>query len=246
MIAVQGATGSLKQAVDPRRWFALIERLRGDYALIVICATAFYLIGVGIAHSPLPLIVRTAPMMYAWLAVFALIGGVLHERRLEIEFDDGDYPEVLPPRQAELERQRAHLIDRIYGEWRSGAHKNAWQTIQIHIAQSADPLAELRMLHARISRWPDPRPGNRLAQELATRLLAAKQPGELLTLIDDRLRVNPDFRPQTGAELLQWIQVARDGGDKRIARALLKDFQRLYPEDALQARIEQIQRQMER
>lgn len=45
VIAVQGATGSFMQALDPRIFIGLILRLRGDYLLILACIAAFVAFG---------------------------------------------------------------------------------------------------------------------------------------------------------------------------------------------------------
>lgn len=38
-------------------------------------------------------------------------------------------------------------------------------------------------------------------------------------------------RPIAGADSLRLAQLARDAGDRRVARELLRDFQRFYPND---------------
>lgn len=40
-------------------------------------------------------------------------------------------------------------MDRIYAEWRGGAHKNAWLTVLRQLEEAADPVAELRWLYDR-------------------------------------------------------------------------------------------------
>src|SRR5262249_52639778 len=92
IVAVQGATGTVVQSLNPRRVLGLIWRLRGDYVLIVgfiALVGLFFLLMLWSAFGDaMPLLLRIAVLMYAWLAVFSLIGGVLFERRLEIGLDD--------------------------------------------------------------------------------------------------------------------------------------------------------------
>ncbi len=252
IIAVQVATGSLLQAFDPRRWAGLIWRLGADYAVVVACAVALYLSGLWLAHwQALPFVVRLAPLLLAWLAIFALIGGMLYERRQDIGLEDADEPEPQETDHSKADRlAHEHLLDRIYAEWRNGAHSNAWHTICAHLAANADADDELHWLYERVAAWPDPRMAgrlaDRLAQEIVGRQLAARGYAEALRVTIRRLQVNADFRPRTSAELVHLAGIARDVGERRVARNLLKDFQRLYPAEALPARIGELQRELER
>ena len=121
----------------------LIARLRGDYLLILGFIALVWLFSRFVLESPigdaLPLVLRIALLMYAWLAMFSLIGGVLFERRLDIGLDDVHTPESLDTGEdddAPDERVRDREIDRIYAEWRGGAHANAWKTVLALVSQS--------------------------------------------------------------------------------------------------------------
>lgn len=240
MIAVQGATGSVAQSLNLLTCFRLMQRLGTDYALILAGIGLLGIAGVAIVSASggtLPLIVRIALLMYGWLAIFALIGGVLFERRLDLGLDDSL---VVEPDEAstdaQRERMRTQLVDRIYAEWRGGARETAWQTIGTHLAKSidqgADPMVELRWLYERIARWPDPRLANRLAQELLPRLMATRHTGEALDIVRARLKADADFRLPASNDLLNLVRLARDAGDRPTARALLRDFHRFYPDDS--------------
>jgi len=251
VVAVQAVTDSVFKSLDPRNWFRLMLWLRGDYAIILGCIALFWLLLYLIVATDvvawLPRFVRIALIMYGWISVLALIGGAVFERR------QADGPDTTPLERYEepmsfdeRERLRDHQIDSIYGEWRSGAHKNAWQTLTRQVEQSEDPIAELCWMHERISRWPDFRLGSRVAQELIPRLLAVSRFGEAINLTRQRLKVDPDFRPVTAADTLRMVRIARDGGDRPTARALLRDFQRVFPNDTLQPVAKDLEQQLER
>jgi hypothetical protein len=101
VVAVQGATGTVVQSVNPRRVLSLIGRLRGDYVLILGFIALVYFFSRFVLESAfgdhLPLVLRIALLMYAWLAMFSLIGGVLWERRLDIGLEDVHTPEHWDP-----------------------------------------------------------------------------------------------------------------------------------------------------
>ena len=145
-----------------------------------------------------PEVLRIALLMYAWLAIFSLLGGVLWERRLDIGLDDAHTPEHIDTGDDEAapdERVRDREIDRIYAEWRGGAHANAWKSTLALVDSGSDPIVELRWLYQRAAQWPDGRLADRLARELLPRLLAKRSTGEALDLVRERLRKDPRFRP---------------------------------------------------
>jgi hypothetical protein len=247
VVTAQGASGSLAQAFNPWRIYRLIARLGSDFGILFGSALAIFLMGYAIASLAfIPSLLTLAALMAGWLAVFALIGGVLHERREDLGLDEVDTPDrVNRPCKTGLEKERDAQVDRIYGEWRSGAHRNAWQTVIQQLQSSADPLEELRWLYERIARWPDPHFANRLTEERITRLLAAGRKGEGLSAMGARLLVDPDFRPRSSTDLLLWARLALDGGERRIARQLLKDFPRVYPKDSKSEVARQLEQQLE-
>lgn len=250
VVAVQGATGTVVQSLNPRRVLGLIGRLRGDYLLILGFVALVWLFARWVVASSigdaLPLVVRIALLMYAWLAMFSLIGGVLFERRFDIGLDDVHTPEgVTDDDDAPDERMRDREIDRIYAEWRGGAHANAWNTVLALVGKSSDPIAELRWLYQRAAQWPDGRLADRLARELLPRLLVQRSTGEALDLVRERLKKDARFRPAGSADLLTLVHLARTAGDRPTARLLLQDFSKLYPGDAAQAMVDRLNTQLQ-
>jgi hypothetical protein len=254
VVAVQGATNTVVQSLNPRRVLGLIVRLRGDYLVILGFIALVWLFARFVLESSiggaLPLVVQVALIMYAWLAMFALIGGVLFERRVDIGLDDVHTPESVSAAadhddDTPDERARDKEIDRIYAEWRGGAHANAWNTVLGLVGKSSDPVAELRWLYQRASQWPDGRLADRLARELLPRLLAQRATGEALNLVRERLRKDARFRPVGSADLLTLVHLARAGGDRATARLLLQDFSKLYPGDPAQAMVDRLNTQLQ-
>jgi hypothetical protein len=47
-------------------------------------------------------------------------------------------------------------------------------------------------------------------------------------------------------ETLRIARIARDGGDRPTARALLRDFQRIFPNDPLQPAADELSRELQR
>jgi len=241
------------QSLNPRRVLGLIVRLRGDYLVILGFIALVWLFARFVLNSSigavLPLVVQVALIMYAWLAVFALLGGMLFERRFDIGLEDVHTPESVvagdDDDDAPDERARDKEIDRIYAEWRGGAHANAWNTVLGLVGKSSDPMGELRWLYQRAAQWPDGRLADRLAREMVPRLLAQRSTGEALDLVRERLKKDARFRPAGSADLLTLVQLARAAGDRATARVLLQDFSKLYPGDPAQAMVDRLNTQLQ-
>lgn len=248
IVGVQGVTGSLLQSLNLHRVVRLIARLGRDYALIVASAALLLTAAAIVTRSSvLPLLLRIAFDMYAWLVLFALIGGVLFERRLDIGLDAAYSPEQYDAKATrELDRERDRTIDAIYAEWRGGAHINACKTITQLLAKSPTPGDELEWLYAKTADWPDRRLPNQLAQAWLPYLLDEKRNGRVLEVLKERLGYDPDFRPATSSELLRCARLARDGGERRTARLLLQGFAGRFPDDPLQKVAAELSAQLER
>jgi hypothetical protein len=246
LVLMQAATGSIKRALNPRMGAQVIQRLGRDFLLLCGCALAAYLVLSWQGWRFLPTVVRLALELYVWLAMFALIGGVLRDRWDDLGFEEHEIETVELDNSAAAARQRDHLIDAIYGQWRSGARLNAWKSVTTHLQGSADPLAELHWMLERTARWPDRGLARRLAQEVLSRLLAARRDGEALNWISLRLRTDPDFHPHDSAEFIRATELARNAGDRPIARVLLKQFARFHPGEALPPHLTQLRGELER
>ncbi len=248
LLAIQAVTGSTLQALNLPTAVRLMGRLGGDYATLVAFILAAVLIGMlAMSLSMLPTLLKLAISMYLWLASFCLIGGVVRERGDDIGLEDAwTVDRVEPAEDTDRERLRTQFVDRIYAEWRGGAHANAWQSVMERAGDGANSLIELEWLYERTARWPDPRLANRLAREILPRLLAARRNGEAVDMARARLRSDPDFRLPSSGDLLHLAELVRDAGDRPAARALLRDFDRFYPGDAAQTAAMKLTQQLER
>lgn len=258
-IIMTQASDGFFESLNPLRLMQVIARVPESYALILaVLAGAWWLATALVTWLPdaelpmslsIPLshVLRIAIVMYAWLASFAMLGGVLFVRRDELGFVPSHSPER-DAEKAERERQREIdlLIDRIFAEWRGGAYGNAWRTIERHLASSARPSDELQALFQRASQWPDQRLAYRLAQELIPRLLAARRTGDALNITRAQLQANENFRPLQGEDAIKLIELARDAGDRRTARMLLAGFAERYEDDVARRVAGQLAQQLER
>jgi hypothetical protein len=227
----------------------MIVRLGWGYVLIVGVAVGAGLLGRAIVleGDDFALGVRIALLMLLWLAMFSALGGVLHARRHEVGFEPEHSPERSQRRSdRDRERERDLLIDQVFAEFRAGRQQTAWQTIERHASQSPTPIVEYAWILERVARWQNPRLANRVAQALLPLLLTAQRNGDVLNVVRARLQADPEFRPLASEHLLRIAELARDGGDRPLARSLLHDFDRRYPDDPARDRARRLNEQLDR
>jgi hypothetical protein len=274
MVASMSITGRFVEALNPITVFGTIARIPVAYGALLVTigglwfvaiellqavgdSTAghlqlesllpqqiFFLVG---THGVIAGLFGLMLFMYLWLAMFACIGGTIFERRRELAIDPAGSPERAAARiDAEVERQRDKTMERIFAELRGGALGNAGATVRKIIEQSSQPIEECRWLYVRATLLADQRLANYLAQLSIPRLLSARATGEALKMTRDRLSVAPDFRPETGGQLLQLVQLARDAGDRAMARNLLANFSKCYPNDPMESAAAKLQADLAR
>jgi hypothetical protein len=249
IIATHTITGSFAQALNPAAIAAMTRRLGSGYLLVVGVAIVAGMLGraVVLDGDHLAFILRIAVLMLLWLVMFSVLGGVLHVRRHEVGFE----PEHSPERRRLLDerdrnRERDQFIDQVFAEFRAGGRGNPFASIQQRATQSTNPLAEYEWIHDRVAMWSNPKLANRVAQELLPLLLAAKRHGDALKLVKSRLQAHPGFRPLASEHLLRLVELARDAGDRALARTLLRDFDRHYPDDPTTKRAQRLAAELTR
>lgn len=258
IIMAQGMEGFV-ESLNPVRLLQIIVRVPDSYVLVLaLLAGAWWLATLLVTwlpaaelpfsiSIPVPDVVHVAILMYAWLASFAMIGGVLYVRRDELGFEPSHSPErAVAKEDRERQRDIDQLIDRIFAEWRGGAYGNAWRTIERQLSSSPRPSDELQALFQRASQWPDQRLAHRLAQELIPHLLAARRTGDALKIARAQLQADEKFKPLKGEDTIKLIELARDAGDRRIARMLLAGFDERYEDDIARRIAGQLAQQLER
>lgn len=238
MIAAMSVTGRFVQALNPVAVFGLIARIPLAYVTLLMVIAALWFAPVMAVRAlgiegALAGAAGIALLMYLWLAMIACIGGIVYEYRDELGYEPMESPERAASKsQAEVDREHDRVMDTIFAELRGGAYNNACKSAAAVIEKSPDPLDAFRWMYARASTWPDQRLAAYLVRLCLPRLLEARAGGEALDRVRERLRADANFRPESPAQLLRVAGLARDAGDRPTARALLRDFDRHFPDDS--------------
>jgi hypothetical protein len=109
--------------------------------------------------------------------------GAIHVQSVELGFEPEHSAETRV-RRDERDRERDHIIDQVFAEFRAGARDNPFAILQQRAYQSPNPLTECLWIHDRVAR--------------------------------SQLQADEHFRP--------------------LARALLSDFDRHFPDDPMAKR----------
>jgi len=226
-VAILGLESNLLKAAYPVYWFNLVRDLGLLYGavllVILVYALALKLLWSFDLWLPLEVVIG----MFAVLSVFSFLGGVLYERRHELNLETWVSPERTAELQAkQTERENDKQVHEAYGLMRAGSHIKSFQMLEDWLKSRGNTPEDYRWLCERTLSWNDPRYITRLTEEFIARLLALKRTGEALDAVAQRLNLDPNFRPKSAADTLTIAQLAaRGGGASRLARILLSDFE---------------------
>lgn len=223
---------SLWQAINPMTLWHLARALRWTYVGIVAISLFYGATLLLLRASPLPTLWLAAAAMFAWLSVYALIGGSLFEARAAVGHEPIDTPERRAARlQRELEHERSRFIDHVYGQARGGNLAGAWQSIERELSSQRHAFEYYDWLLQRLEMLGIARLTNRLAQDYVSRALS-RDNTRVTRLVQHQLKADPSFRPRSAAETLRVAELARLAGDRASAQSLLGDFAQQFPGDA--------------
>lgn len=223
--------GSLFRALNPVACLTIARVLRATYVALVVVAISFVALVAALDRADVPFVVTTAAALLLFLAYATLLGGALHEHRLELGLEAIAAPERAVAREHE-ERQREFDLaaEAIYGSVRARQLDAAWRAVQGWLASHRDPDDWAALLE-RAERWEDPRIADGLRRELVARLQAVGRRGDALLTIESAWRRGFRYAPSSGPELATLVRLAIDVGHEATAERLLSECAAAFPND---------------
>jgi hypothetical protein len=228
-IAALGLSGNPFRAVSPVAIGALIRGMGRHYAGLVLatlgCGAALY----GLARLDAPIILSIASAQLALLTVFALIGGAVHENRFALGVATRTREERRTERELrEHVAERKSMLDRSFTQLKLGRAADAWREVEQWLARhcpdhARDPAhmnTEYPALIASAERWDNPCIADRLTSDYLAWLLAQRENGRALEVLERRLASNPRFRPAPLAHAVRLRELAAFAGKRALHRAL--------------------------
>jgi hypothetical protein len=234
-IGALGAGDGALQALNPMVLWRITRALGLSYLGIVLAVVLELGALLLAARAQLPGWLLSLLGQFAWLSLFALIGGALYEKRHALGYEPIDSPERRAQRaQRAVEHERARFLDRVYGEARGGNLAAAWDSIERELAARDHAFEFYDWLLERLSRLPSAPLAARLAQDYISRALG--HDNARVTVVARRcVSADAHFHPRSSAETLRVAELARLAGDRSTARALLAHFDCHFPGDTAAA-----------
>ena len=214
-------------ALNPVAMWQVIRGLGPYYVLLLVATLVAGAVGAWVAQSGLWSVARFALCELILLEVYALIGGTLHRRRLELGFEPVSNPErELEQEESDRKLRRQKVFDDVYRKLRvretPKAIAAAWEWFGSlpNIELQRDVAALLEASRS----WSEPRAFGNFAQGLVTHLLATRQPGLALATAEEATRQAPAFAPAVESDAVELARYAMQTGRRSTARALLQNF----------------------
>jgi hypothetical protein len=220
-------SGHARDALKPAAMVRVVLGLGPWYGLLVVLVAGCALLGVVLARV-LPMgAVLIASEQLLLLVVYAAIGGVLYERRIELAFE----PRLSPERRADLAETerlagRQHFLDGLYNDLRVRETKRAIATTRQWLAARGpnERAGDLQAILQAGGNWKELREYPRLLQGLVPALLELKQPALAYTVAEAVLATNPGFTAESEADATALVGYALATGRRRGAGQLLQNY----------------------
>src|SRR5262249_2248038 len=223
-VAVLGLTKNPFLAVWPPEIWSVTRACGREYLLIHVSMFVAGALVYGLVYLGAPLWLTIALMQLWFLFAFSLVGGAIFEHRKELGIESRTRQEredERTEREHILERNR--MLDRAHAHFRLGKLSEGWQEVQAWLERHVEGrqrLGELDALLRSASSWDGVRPADRLADELIAALLARKETGKALEVLERRLLSNPSFRPAQSAHVARLAELAAAAGKPALRRRL--------------------------
>jgi hypothetical protein len=232
-IGALGMSHNPLEAINPLSWWRVMRGLGGYYLLLILACVIAAVLVYGLALLPLWQALRHAGMGLVALCLYALIGGVLHERRLQLGFEPRHSPERVAVRlDAERLARRQKMIDAVYTPVRVADYARAALPLQQWFANVDEKYlaGDLDAVVAQASVWPERRGLATVARTLISHLLLNHKPTLAVEIAESVLKQIPDFALGTEAETIVLAQSAKLTGRRRLAILVLDTLQRATPD----------------
>jgi hypothetical protein len=226
-IGALAVSSRVLDALNPVAMWQVIRGL-GPYYLLLLAATLVAgAVGAWIAQADMWSVFRFALCELVLLEVYALIGGTLHLRRLELGFEPVSNPErELEQEESDRQLRRQQVFDDVYRKLRvretpkAVAAAREWFESLPNVELQRDVAALLEASRS----WSEPKAFGNFAQGLITQLLAARQPGLALATVEEATRQAPAFALAMESDAVELARYALQTGRRSTARALLENF----------------------
>lgn len=231
-IAATAMSGNALDAVNPRAIAQVIAGFGPWYPLVVAGVLVIVMAGWLSLHWLGLGWLTVAGLELLLLLAYALIGGAVHARRIELGFA----ARVSPEREAERlalarDNRRQRMIDGVYVALRGRDTARALNDVRHWFAdaQPTDIPGDTREIIATGLMWNEPRGFASLMRGLAALLLERGQVAPAFAAAQAGLATEPDFAPEDALTTAALAEYGRSTGQRRTGLRLLDNFEAARP-----------------
>jgi hypothetical protein len=221
IIGSLGLSSNVFLASLPNRWLHVMWTLGLDYLLITFIMLASAGILYCLISIEAPSWVGMSVEELLLLFIFSCVGSALFERRAVLGLESRSQDEHREERrQREHIRGRQRAMDHAYEQFRHNKPQEGWREVERWLTQHAHGQQRLIEYYAVLkaaSAWDDPRPADRLANDLIAILLVQRETGAALEVAEARFASNPLFRATAAVRLAELAGLA---GKRALRRQL--------------------------
>lgn len=199
-IAVLAVTGRPILALWPPQLMAYSRTCGHDHRKVrhVVLLLGALIFGLLRFAAP-PWMVLSASLLMLLIS-FALVGGTLARHRKELGLSDLRAQREAERSASQITKLRERMLEVAYAKIKSGKPLDGWREIQNWMSQRGrgdNALPERKAVLAAAVKWSDPRPADRLADDLISIFLAQGDPKRALSMLEQRLTQNERFLPSS-------------------------------------------------
>jgi len=196
----------------------VVSRLGRDYLLTIGVMVLVGFAAYWTAVEGAALFTMLLTVQLALLLMFALVAGAMFEHRWELGIDSKTRQERMAERaQREHEIERGRMLDVVHAKFRVRASAQGWEEIERWLRTHSD-LSEHRAVLTATSAWDDVRAADKLANNLVATLLARRETGEALLIVEQRLATNPKYQVMPEAVAIRIAELAGAAGKRALQR----------------------------
>ena len=218
-VGVLGTTGSVRAALNPLTLLRTVIGLGWTYVLIVAIAFGYTAVVFALSRTGAGDFVWFALGELAVLSLFSLIGGAFHLRRQQLGFEPRRSPErVAAVADLERVRLRNRMLDDMFVSIR--ARKSGESIVPLRAWLAATGPEHLKEdVHAVMTQaiqWNSDLGLAAVTRALVSELIGRKRPDLAQAVVDQAMRLQPDFTLESAEEQAVLTQYAGGTGRKQM------------------------------
>lgn len=222
-------------AVNPVVLWHTIRGLGPLYAVLLAVLAGCVGLEVAAAHAQLSRVPLFLLFELLLLCFYAVTGGAIHARRIELGFDPTHSPERRSARDAdERAHERQRMLDAVYASLQAGNPTEGPQRLRAWLAGAGTQLVpDADAVIRQAASWAKDRAVAEALRTVASHCVSVRQPALALSAADAALRRVPAFSPANAADAVTMAEYARQTGRRGLARQLLDNYSAAHPEAPL-------------